>query len=501
MAKMPTTIGRSVPRATRRGASVDFSEGLGSFRRGGQILKAGFDDLAQGLDRAEAVMYEEQLKDEERAVKNLDNEWAKKRREILFGDGTPTNQGFYATAGEDTLNGRKGVEDKLNQARQQLITKAGSNARIRETFDLRSDAALQQELEGIDRYTQDQRKAANTATSQATIDEAIQNASTYYSDQGKWDAAVGVIATVIASIGDNEGESQEVINNKTQKAISKAAQDRINRALINDAAQGELLYAQSKDMIDGDMRIQIEQDLKSAKKAEEVEQRLRKAEARQAKEDAEDAAFDQWSTQILSGDAVDVKAIALDSRLDGRSKFALASALEAKAESNKNVTNPTMFNEVFRRIHLPEGDPNKITNWRDITPLMGPNMEFKDFNTLRGEIEKQDTAEGKTQNTLLTQTLDYAKNSLTTTNPTFGIKDPKGEALLQKATVEIMMAWEAGVKAGKTPYQLSNPDSPDYVGKIVDRLKRPMAEMIKDQINAVDGMEEIFAPDAATPQE
>jgi hypothetical protein len=495
MAKMPTTIGRSVPRATRRGASVDFSEGLGSFRRGGQILKAGFDDLAQGLDRAEAVMYEEQLKDEERAVKNLDNEWAKKRREILFGDGTPTNQGFYATAGEDTLNGRKGVEDKLNQARQQLITKAGSNARIRETFDLRSDAALQQELEGIDRYTQDQRKAANTATAQATIDEAIQNASTYYSDQGKWDAAVGVIATEIASIGDNEGWSQEVINNKTQTAISKAAQDRINRALINDAAQGELLYVQSKDMIDGDMRIQIEQDLKAAKKAEEVEARLRQAEARQAKADLDDAAFDEHATAVLTGRA-DPKAIALDNRLSGRSKFALANALEA--QTNVPVsTNPEAFNTAFSQIHS-----GKITDWHDLVPLVEKKLiDFKDFNTLRGEIEKQDTAEGKTQNTLLTQTLDYAKNTLTTTNPTFGIKDPKGEALLQKATVEIMMAWEAGVKAGKTPYQLSNPDSPDYVGKIVDRLKRPMAEMIKDQINAVDGMEEIFAPDAATPQE
>lgn len=500
MAKLPTTIGRNVPRATRRIASADFSEGQAGFRSGAQIMERGTGDLARGLQVASDVLYEEQLKDEERAVKNLDNEWAKQRRIILFGDGTPTNQGFYATAGEDTLNGRPGVEEKLNKARQQLLQKAG-NGRVKEAFNYRSEATLQQELEGVDKYTTSQRRAANTATSQATIEEAVQNAATYFSDSGKWNAAVDVIASEVASMGDNEGWSQELINNATQKAISAAARDRINRAMITDTASAETIYAQTKDMIDGDVRIQIEQDIKSSKKADEVEARLRQAEARQAKADLDDAAFGEWADRILSGEQVDLKALALDKRMDGRSKFALSSAISAMADNQKTVTNPASFNEVFRRIHLPEGDPAKINDWKQLTPLMGTALDFKDFNTLREEIEKQGTAEGKTQNTLLTQTLDFAKNSLTTTNPTFGIRDPKGEQLLQQATVEIMAAWEAGIKAGKTPYELADPNSPSYVGKVVDRLKRPIADMIKDQINAVDGMDELFVPDAATPQE
>jgi hypothetical protein len=498
MAKMPSTLGdRAIPRATRRAASFDPSGGLALTRRGSAALGDGYDDLGRGLQVASNALYEEQLKDEERAVKNLEVEWSKKRREILFGDGTPNKPGFFSTSGEDTLNSRKGVEEELNKARAGILGKA-SSPRVKQAFDLSSTTALQGELEQVDRYTITQRKAANLATSKAAIEEAVQQASTYFSDDGKWDAAVTRIANEMASMGDEQGWSQEVINTETQKVISQAASDRVKRALLTDAAAGETIYSKTRGMIDGDMRIEIEQDIKTAKKAEEVDRRLARAEHEAALARQDKAAFGEWATRILSGDSVSVKDIALDSRMDGQSKFALANALESKAGAAPPKDH-SLFNNLFARIHLPEGHPDKITDWKELTPFQAQLGDFSMFEQLRQEVENVGTDEGKIKSELLGSVMTYARNSLTSKDPNFGISDPEGEERLQQATVIIQKAWEEGLKAGISPYELSDVNSKHYVGKVVDQLKRPMSERIKSMMQEMNGLDLGLGEDEASP--
>jgi hypothetical protein len=495
MARMPSTLGeRRIPNATRRVASYDPSAGISAMRRGSAAVGDGLDDLAKGLQSVEAALYEEQLRDEERAVKNLDVEWSKKRREILFGDGTPNKPGFFATAGEDTLNARPNVEKELNTARGQIMGKA-KGARVRQAFDLASSASLQGELEQVDRYTIGQRREANIATSKASITEAKQQAATYFSDPTKWQAAVDRIATESASLGDIEGWSQETTNTFTQSQISEAASDRVKRALLTDAKGGETAYMEMRDMIDGDMRIEIEQDIKAAKKAEEVDKRLREAEARQARDDAERAAFDEWAPKVLLGGAT-AKDIALDPRLDGRSKFALANALEAKADKGP-TTNWTTWNNAFSRIHLPDGHPDKITDWKELLPYQR-EMQFSDWEQLRQEALKQSTPEGSQEATLLKQTYDFADKTLTYRDPDLGISDPKGEELLQKATVEISKAWDKGIKDGISPAELADPESQHFVGKIVKQLQRPLAQIMQDRIDSLRSLNISPTGDAAS---
>jgi hypothetical protein len=495
MARMPSTLGeRAVPRATRRIASFDPSAGLSATRRGAAAVGEGLDDISKGLQAGAEVLYEEQLKDEERAVKNLEVEWSKKRREILFGDGTSNKPGFFSTAGEDTLNARPNVEAELNKARSLILGKA-KGARVRQAFDLLSTSSLQGELEQVDRYTIGQRREANTATAKASIDEAIQQAATYFSDEGKWKAAVDRIAFETAAMGDNEGWSQEVINNTTQKFISEAAKDRVRRALLTDAASGEAAYMQSRDMIDGDMRIEIEQDIKAAKKAEDVERRLAESERRQAIADADDAAFNDHATAILTGKA-DPKAIALDPRLSGRSKFALANALDSQTNAEQK-TDYGLFNNLFSRIHLPEGHPDKINDWHDLVQFQ-PSFKFSDFEALRQEVEKVGTEEGKTESALVGRVLDEAKGRLSGKNDLLGLRDPKGEQLVTQATFEVLKAIEAGKKAGKTVYEMTDPTSPSYVGKVIDRLQRSPAQMMQDLFSESESLNTL-TPDEATP--
>jgi hypothetical protein len=494
MARMPSTLGdRAVPRATRRIASFDPSAGLSLTRRGAAAVGEGANDIAKGLQAGADALYEEQLRDEERAVKNLEVEWSKKRREILFGDGTPNKPGFFSTAGEDTLNARPNVEAELNKARSQILGKA-KGTRVRQAFDLTSNAALQGELEQVDRYTIGQRREANIATSKASIAEAKQQAATYFSDPGKWQAAVDRIASEAAAMGDLEGWGQEVINNFTQTQISEAASDRVKRALLTDTASGEQAYVEMRNMIDGDMRIEIEQDIKQSKKADEVDKRLREAEARQARDDAEKAAFDEWAPKVILGGA-SAKEIALDPRLDGRSKFALTNALEAKS-SSPPPKDYGLFNNILSRIWLPEGHPDRITDTKELYQYQAQLGDFGMFEQWRQEVEKQGTAEGKTEATLVDRLMDEARGRLSGRNDLLQMRDPRGEQLVTQAYNEMLKAIEAGKKAGKSVYEMTDPTNKDYVGKVIDKLQRTPAQMMLDMKEA---METDFSPDAATP--
>jgi hypothetical protein len=496
MPRMPSTLGeRRIPRATRRVASIDPSAGMSAMRRGSAAVGDGLDDVAKGFQAIEAAMYEETLRDEERAVKNLEVEWSKKRREILFGDGTAKKPGFFSTAGEDTLNARPGVEQELNKARGQLLGKAKST-RVKQAFDLTSTTALQGELEQVDRYTIGQRREANIATSKASIDEAIQQASTYFSDDGKWNAAVDRIASETAAMGDLQGWSQEVINNTTQQFIGKAASDRVKRALLTDASSGEAAYSSMRDMIDGDMRIEIEQDIKAAKKGEEVDKRLAEAERRQARDDAEKAAFDEWAPKVILGGAT-AKEIALDPRLDGRSKFALTSALEDKG-NKAPPKDYELFNNLIALTHLPEGHPDRLTDVKDLYPHQRQLGDFGLFEQVRQEIEKQGTAEGKTEATLVDRIMDEARSRLSGKNDLLGIRDPKGEQLVTQAYNEMLKAIETGKKSGKSVYEMTDPGNPAYVGKVIDKLQRKPADMMRDLMSDASGLGSL-APDAATP--
>jgi hypothetical protein len=59
------------------------------------------------------------------------------------------------------------------------------------------------------------------------------------------------------------------------------------------------------------------------------------------------------------------------------------------------------------------------------------------------------------------------------------IKDPKGDELYLKFLANALPAYDAGKKAGKTPAQLLNPDSPDYIGKSITNYKRPHERVVQ----------------------
>lgn len=178
----------------------------------------------------------------------------------------------------------------------------------------------------------------------------------------------------------------------------------------------------------------------------------------------------------------------------------LTKAKQALDDSNSKAdkTYGKGFYDIYQRVHLPDGSPEKITDPSSLYSRVGPNgdLTVAGVDKLVGEINSRKTPEGAAEAEMKKSFLQLAKGQITGTNEGLGIKDKKGDELFLKFQANIFPAIEEGKKAGKTATQLFNPDSPDYVGKAINTYKRPMSQWYSDTIADNAGEP---APVAAVP--
>lgn len=83
-------------------------------------------------------------------------------------------------------------------------------------------------------------------------------------------------------------------------------------------------------------------------------------------------------------------------------------------------------------------------------------------------------AEANAQNSVLTQ----MKSQIVKGGP--NAYDPAGEKIYGNMLNSFYPAWDAGIKAGKTPAQLSDPNSKDYIGNLANTFKRSDTQALAD---------------------
>jgi hypothetical protein len=156
-------------------------------------------------------------------------------------------------------------------------------------------------------------------------------------------------------------------------------------------------------------------------------------------------------------------------------------------DGGKIKTDPGVYADTFRRIHLPDGDKNKIADENYLNTLLGKGLTLDNIKQLRSEVQGKGTEAGEYESTMKSQLFDYAKAKLTKSNPLMGIKDPDGEQNLSRFYQYFQDAYSAGKQKGKSARELLDPDSPDYVGKIVPQFMKSPAEIMKAQMESLRG--------------
>jgi hypothetical protein len=182
-----------------------------------------------------------------------------------------------------------------------------------------------------------------------------------------------------------------------------------------------------------------------------------------------------------------VQSIALDDRLTNSAKERMIAAAGRVlgADQKADKTYGSAFMNIYQRIHLPDGSPEKITDPSSLYALVGQKdgLTIQGVDKLVGEINARKTPEGVAESEMKKQFLKNAKTQISAADDGLHIPDPKGELLYLKWLAEALPTYEAGKKAGKTPAQLLNPDSPDYVGKSIGTFIRPRDQWYNDVVS------------------
>lgn len=217
-----------------------------------------------------------------------------------------------------------------------------------------------------------------------------------------------------------------------------------------------------------------------------IEQQRQAKLAAQAAKDQSDARENQILQDLYSPTPkMTVQSIASDPHLTVPAKERMiAAAGRALADTKEDKTYGKGFYEAYKLVHAPEGTPGRITDPSVLYERVGPNgdLTVHGVDKLVSEINSRKTPEGVAETEMKSQFLKTARSQISGTDEGLHIKDPKGDELYLKFLANALPAYDAGKKAGKSPAQMLNPDSPDYIGKAITNYKRPMSEWFNDVV-------------------
>jgi len=143
------------------------------------------------------------------------------------------------------------------------------------------------------------------------------------------------------------------------------------------------------------------------------------------------------------------------------------------------------FYDNLSKVYAPPSSPGAITSADQLYKAeVAGQITPAGFERLKKEIDAKSTPEGQAALQMKGAMFNTARSQITSTNPTTGIKDARGDQLFTQWSALALANYDSGIKNGKTPAQLLTPDSPDYVGNTIGNFKRStnqqVADMLKD---------------------
>lgn len=248
------------------------------------------------------------------------------------------------------------------------------------------------------------------------------------------------------------------------KIDPKGTLDRLHKGEWNDDLSG-----QQKLQLEG----YADRELNGRRIEAERQERLRK-EVFNRQEETEKVVLLQ---KLYSPLGLDTKDVLGNKKLDSATQEHFLGLIERDGGKNFK-SDPNTVNMLMDKIHPIDGSPG----WSDESflypyfgkpsagdtygPIAKPGgLSQTDFDWLRKEITGKKTQAGSDEADLKKNFLDRNIRSQFIKPSMFGIPDPEGEAHYASYLATFQPLYEKMRQAGKTPQQLLNPDSDDFIGK------------------------------------
>jgi hypothetical protein len=142
------------------------------------------------------------------------------------------------------------------------------------------------------------------------------------------------------------------------------------------------------------------------------------------------------------------------------------------------------FSTVFSLINRPSDDPNRLADERKVDAMLGNGLTMEGVKAARAEIQGKKTLEGSAESEMKSAFTKSMRQAISGENELLRIKDPKGDQLYADFLTYFLPKYADSRRSGKTPAELFNSQSPEYLGKILPQFQRPPAVYMRDLIEA-----------------
>ena len=203
-----------------------------------------------------------QIEDNERDAKDRVNKYDTELELIGFGDGTDQNQGYYASRGQNAIDGHKSAVERAKTARSKILE--GASPRVAELAGDVMNARDRSESKVRDRFLMTERERANDATAEARKATVASRAASLYNDPVELASAISVAASEDASVAERKGFSPEIAAFETEKSRTVVIQGAIKAALAaDDINTAQKIFDTHADKMNGLVRADVAKALRN----------------------------------------------------------------------------------------------------------------------------------------------------------------------------------------------------------------------------------------------
>lgn len=466
------------------GSRIGIGQGLSALGQGIEQAGEGYKSYQ---DRHQTIMADAQFSDGKLKAETLNN-----NRTESFDPDDP----------EAIANVLKPVDDMKDS----IVANLNSTAAVEyvsKKFDTYRDAYLQSALHKNSQLIAQETGAAVKTASTSYTGSAYQNPDLL-------DANIDQAKNFVQNLPGGQGHKDEIQNQMTRAIVLGAGQgmvrdnpDRVLKELdsgtkfdsLNSTDQESLRLKATSAITARERNAQLNE-----KKAENVQKQQQLQNFKDIYHQVDDGQMDfktldqHWTQGMISDKQHELATNRLQSIMDGTMQ-----------------SDPNAFMDAQRRLRLPDGDPNKITDFEHLTSEYGQgkgkglsqqNVQFlsKTFLVPKGT--------DSTENQMWGRVMDDAQKKLI--QPTFvPWGDRPGMANYGKALTAIRADYDTKIKQGLSPTQLLDPNSKDYVGQAITSFQRSRAEMNAQAIQMIHAPAktatniggEVEAPAGSNPQQ
>ena len=441
--------------------------------------------IGKASDVTFSIVNDMKKRDNEREARDALTALSMAQRAAAYGDGTPENPGYLNMKGHAAVEGyQKAVKD-VTDLRKKTSQSLSSNE-VRDLFDPRSQQQTDDYIGRFSNYSYDQRYTADKTSLTSQKVEAVNMAASDPLNDQNLEAARHTATVSAAKLAQLDGLDKDTADQQVAAADTEVLLGAMNSIIQrSNVAEAQKFYEKHKGSIDGKIQTKIEGELKTAANQERITTEHAATVARLEETAREEAEYGTITDGILDG-TVDKDAIN-NSHLTGAHKQSafrfMETVTQAGGKQNLKGDGGVTFMALMKRIHLPFGDPNRITNRDQLMQSVydlklapsGPNSLddlSKEINIVTGNTDA--SAAAKAFNNWVS-----AAEKLIVLNDMDVHGKERHAQWFQQASQE----WNKNLAEGlATPQQMGDPNDPHYILRNIGQFQKDQATVVNEYI-------------------